>query len=142
MTTIRSLWEKPEISGNYISTSHYTLLTFIPKNLFEQLTRLANLYFVIIAGLQLIPGLSPTSWFTTVFPLAFVLGFNAIKVREALWIKQTPRSPNLEPSAIPSLVDRKPMTTTSATSQTGRSTTGKSSSSALAAVTGLPLGRM
>ena len=79
VSMIKSLWEKPEISGNYISTSHYTLLTFIPKNLFEQLTRLANLYFVIIAALQLIPGLSPTSWFTTVFPLAFVLGFNAIK---------------------------------------------------------------
>lgn len=28
---------------------------------------------------QLIPGLSPTSWFTTVFPLACVLIFNAAK---------------------------------------------------------------
>jgi len=29
--------------------------------------------------LQLIPGLAPTSWFTTVFPLVVVLAVNAIK---------------------------------------------------------------
>jgi len=29
--------------------------------------------------LQLIPGLSPTSWFTTVAPLVFVLAVNAVK---------------------------------------------------------------
>ncbi len=34
---------------------------------------------VYTQGLQLIPGLSPTSWFTTVFPLCCVLAVNAIK---------------------------------------------------------------
>lgn len=54
-------------------------ITFLPINLFEQFTRIANLYFLIIAILQLIPGLAPTSWFTTVCPLVIVLLINAIK---------------------------------------------------------------
>jgi hypothetical protein len=37
------------------------------------------MYFLLCAILQLIPGLSPTSWFTTVAPLVFVLTVNAIK---------------------------------------------------------------
>ena len=37
------------------------------------------MYFLLIAVLQLIPGLSPTHWFTTVAPLIFVLLVNAIK---------------------------------------------------------------
>lgn len=31
---------------NYICTSKYTLISFLPKNLFEQFHRLANIYFL------------------------------------------------------------------------------------------------
>jgi len=55
------------------------LVTFLPLNLFEQFSRIANLYFAFIAILQLIPGLSPTHWFTTVFPLSCVLVVNMLK---------------------------------------------------------------
>lgn len=68
-----------KLATNEISTAKYTLLTFLPVNLFEQFMRIANLYFLLCAILQLIPGLSPTSWFTTVAPLVFVLAVNAIK---------------------------------------------------------------
>lgn len=68
------------LPGNSIRTAKYTLLTFLPVNLFQQFTRVANMYFLFIAFLQLIPGLSPTSWVTTVGPLCFVLFINAIKV--------------------------------------------------------------
>ncbi|KXZ52548.1 hypothetical protein GPECTOR_9g592 [Gonium pectorale] len=68
-----------EYASNEIRTAKYTLLTFLPVNLFEQFTRAANLYFLITAILQLIPGLAPTSWFTTVTPLVIVLCINAIK---------------------------------------------------------------
>ncbi|GLI63173.1 hypothetical protein VaNZ11_005942 [Volvox africanus] len=68
-----------EYASNEIRTAKYTLLTFLPVNLFEQFTRIANLYFLIVAVLQLIPGLAPTSWFTTVAPLVIVLAINAIK---------------------------------------------------------------
>lgn len=62
-----------------MKTSKYTFISFLPVNLFQQFTRMANLYFLFIAGLQLIPGLSPTSWGTTIAPLSFVLALNAIK---------------------------------------------------------------
>jgi len=42
----------PNEMDNKISTSKYTLLTFIPKILIEQFTKAANIYFLIIAILQ------------------------------------------------------------------------------------------
>lgn len=68
-----------DIAGNFVRTAKYTLVTFFPLNLFEQFSRRANQYFALIAILQLIPGLSPTHWFTTVFPLSFVLVVNMLK---------------------------------------------------------------
>jgi len=38
--------------SNYISTSKYNVFTFLPINLFEQLQRVANAYFVILLILQ------------------------------------------------------------------------------------------
>ena len=40
------------IQNNYISTSKYNLITFFPKNLFEQFQRLANAYFLVLLILQ------------------------------------------------------------------------------------------
>ena len=71
------------LPGNSIRTGKYTVLSFLPVNLFQQFTRVANMYFLFIAFLQLIPGLSPTSWVTTVGPLCFVLFINGIKVSSA-----------------------------------------------------------
>lgn len=71
------------LPGNSIRTAKYTVLSFLPVNLFQQFTRVANMYFLFIAFLQLIPGLSPTSWVTTVGPLCFVLFINGIKVSSA-----------------------------------------------------------
>jgi hypothetical protein len=70
---------KGDVTTNEISTAKYTVITFLPVNLFEQFCRVANLYFLLTAILQVIPGLSPTSWFTTVAPLVFVLAVNAVK---------------------------------------------------------------
>ncbi len=38
--------------NNAVRTTKYTLLTFVPQNLFEQFCRLANLYFLLISILQ------------------------------------------------------------------------------------------
>ncbi|GAM27227.1 hypothetical protein SAMD00019534_104020 [Acytostelium subglobosum LB1] len=65
--------------GNTVTTSKYTLITFLPKNLFEQFCRLANFYFLIISAIQIIPGISPTGRFTTLGPLLVVLAITAIK---------------------------------------------------------------
>ena len=36
-----------DIGLNKISTSKYNFITFLPKNLFEQFSKLANLYFLV-----------------------------------------------------------------------------------------------
>eukprot|EP00210_Caulerpa_lentillifera_P009184 g8756.t1 len=68
-----------KFANNYVRTSRYTIYNFLVINLFEQFSRVANLYFLLIAVLQLVPGLSPTHWFTTLAPLIFVLMINAVK---------------------------------------------------------------
>jgi len=40
---------------NRIRTTRYNVLTFLPKNLFEQFHRVANIYFAIIIGLNWVP---------------------------------------------------------------------------------------
>uniref|UniRef100_A0A8C4DK95 Phospholipid-transporting ATPase n=1 Tax=Dicentrarchus labrax TaxID=13489 RepID=A0A8C4DK95_DICLA len=65
--------------GNSIKTYKYNVLTFIPLNLFEQLRRVANLYFLALLILQIIPDISTLPWYTTLIPLVVVLGVTAIK---------------------------------------------------------------
>uniref|UniRef100_A0AAV2IWX9 P-type ATPase N-terminal domain-containing protein n=1 Tax=Knipowitschia caucasica TaxID=637954 RepID=A0AAV2IWX9_KNICA len=66
-------------ADNSIKTSKYNIFTFLPLNLFEQLQRLANVYFCFLFVLQLIPQVSSLSWFTTAVPLSLVLGITAVK---------------------------------------------------------------
>lgn len=65
--------------NNYIKTSKYSVLTFLPLNLFEQFQRLANFYFLCLLVLQLIPAISSLTPVTTALPLIGVLGLTAIK---------------------------------------------------------------
>lgn len=65
--------------NNYIKTSKYTLLTFLPLNLFEQFQRLANFYFLCLMVLQMIPVISSLTWITTSIPLVGVLALTAVK---------------------------------------------------------------
>ena len=64
---------------NSISTSRYNIITFLPKNLFEQFQRVANIYFTILLILQLIPQISSLTPITTIIPLLFVLGITLAK---------------------------------------------------------------
>ncbi|XP_069187233.1 phospholipid-transporting ATPase ID isoform X2 [Procambarus clarkii] len=64
---------------NFIKTSKYTMLNFIPYNLFEQFQRLANFYFLCLLVLQLIPVISSLSPITTAVPLIGVLTVTAVK---------------------------------------------------------------
>ncbi|XP_017869351.1 PREDICTED: phospholipid-transporting ATPase ID isoform X6 [Drosophila arizonae] len=65
--------------NNYIKTSKYTLLTFLPFNLLEQFQRLANFYFLCLLVLQLIPAISSLTPVTTAIPLIGVLTLTAVK---------------------------------------------------------------
>ncbi|CRK86707.1 CLUMA_CG000540, isoform A [Clunio marinus] len=66
-------------ANNFIKTSKYSLLTFLPLNLLEQFQRLANFYFFCLLILQLIPAISSLTPVTTAIPLIGVLSLTAIK---------------------------------------------------------------
>ncbi|XP_071847551.1 probable phospholipid-transporting ATPase IA isoform X3 [Apostichopus japonicus] len=65
--------------SNEVDTGKYTFITFLPKFLFEQFRRYANIFFLFIALLQQIPGVSPTGRWTTLLPLLFILFVSAVK---------------------------------------------------------------
>ncbi|KAJ6008298.1 hypothetical protein N7540_012274 [Penicillium herquei] len=59
---------KPYIK-NWIRSTRYSFWSFFPRQLFAQFTKLANFYFLVVAILQMIPGLSTTGTYTTIVPL-------------------------------------------------------------------------
>ncbi|KAL3636306.1 Phospholipid-transporting ATPase 3 [Castilleja foliolosa] len=67
-----------KFKGNSVSTTKYDVLTFLPKGLFEQFRRVANLYFLMISILSCTP-VSPVSPITNVLPLTMVLLVSLIK---------------------------------------------------------------
>ncbi|KAK9291287.1 hypothetical protein L1049_009476 [Liquidambar formosana] len=71
--------DKYEFTGNEIRTSKYTLITFLPKNLFIQFHRVAYLYFLAIAALNQLPPLAVFGRTVSLFPLLFVLCVTAVK---------------------------------------------------------------
>lgn len=87
-----SLWEElsdreiklNEICLNYknnkINTSKYSFLNFIPKILYEQFSKTANLYFLIIGFLQTIDEISTSGGIPVIyFPLTLIIIVSAIK---------------------------------------------------------------
>ena len=66
--------------SNYISTRKYSLLSLVPKNLFEQFHRTANIWFLIVSVFQVLPlDLSPTSSWATIAPLSMILALTMAK---------------------------------------------------------------
>ena len=68
-----------QFDNNRVTNTKYTLLTFFPRNLLEQFSRFMNLYFLLIACLQLWREVTPVNPITTWGPLIFILAVNAIK---------------------------------------------------------------
>uniref|UniRef100_A0AAZ3RM51 Phospholipid-transporting ATPase n=1 Tax=Oncorhynchus tshawytscha TaxID=74940 RepID=A0AAZ3RM51_ONCTS len=66
-------------SDNEIKTTKYTLLSFLPKNLFEQFHRFANVYFVFIALLNFVPVCNAFQPQLALAPVVFILSVTAIK---------------------------------------------------------------
>ena len=64
--------------GNNISTTKYTMYSFLPKGLYEQFRRVANVYFLLIAAMSATP-ISPVSPVTNIFPLVCVLSVSLLK---------------------------------------------------------------
>ncbi|KAG1384199.1 hypothetical protein G6F61_000673 [Rhizopus arrhizus] len=66
-------------ASNKIKTSKYTLITFVPKNLFEQFRRPANLYFLAMAIIQMLPLFGVKSPALTLLPICAVVFITALK---------------------------------------------------------------
>ncbi|XP_064637664.1 probable phospholipid-transporting ATPase IA isoform X4 [Lineus longissimus] len=71
--------QRHKFCNNKISTAKYSFISFLPKFLFEQFRRYANIFFLFIALLQQIPNVSPTGRYTTAVPLLLILLVSAIK---------------------------------------------------------------
>ncbi|CUM66958.1 uncharacterized protein PRCAT00004645001 [Priceomyces carsonii] len=65
--------------GNHISTTKYNFATFLPKFLFEQFSKYANLFFLFTSIIQQVPNVTPTNRYTTIGTLIVVLLVSAIK---------------------------------------------------------------
>uniref|UniRef100_A0A7N0UN04 Phospholipid-transporting ATPase n=1 Tax=Kalanchoe fedtschenkoi TaxID=63787 RepID=A0A7N0UN04_KALFE len=66
---------------NYVRTTKYTVVSFLPKALFEQFRRVANFYFLVTGILSFTP-LAPYSAVSAILPLIVVVG--ATMVKEAI----------------------------------------------------------
>ncbi|XP_042349883.1 phospholipid-transporting ATPase VB [Plectropomus leopardus] len=65
--------------NNAIKTTKYTLLLFIPMNLFEQFHRLANIYFVGLAILNFVPVVNAFQPEVALIPICVILALTALK---------------------------------------------------------------
>ena len=70
----------PQKLKNYITTSKYTWYNFVPKILYEQFTKMSNIYFIIIAVLQCFPEISNADGKPIILmPLSVVIIVNSVK---------------------------------------------------------------
>ena len=73
------LYKSAKYLNNKIRTTKYTLLSFFPKNLFEQFHRLANFYFLLLIALNFVPQLNAFGKEVSMLPLLVVLTAQALK---------------------------------------------------------------
>ncbi len=66
-------------ANNRIKTSKYNLITFVPKNLFEQFRRITNLYYIINAIILFFIPDPPTSPIFNILPSIFIALITAVK---------------------------------------------------------------
>ncbi|KAI9218647.1 hypothetical protein BC828DRAFT_388015 [Blastocladiella britannica] len=64
---------------NGVQTAKYTIWTFLPRNLSEQFSKVANCFFLGIIVLQLIPETATTGPLTAAIPLIAIVAMTALK---------------------------------------------------------------
>ncbi|KAI8321958.1 phospholipid-translocating P-type ATPase, partial [Martensiomyces pterosporus] len=68
-----------QYTPNQIRTAKYTVLSFVPKNLFEQFRRVANVYFLFLLILQFVPSITTGSPGLSAFALFVIVLLTMIK---------------------------------------------------------------
>ena len=71
--------QEHKFCSNQVTTAKYNFFTFLPKFLFEQFRRYANVFFLAIGLLQQIPDVSPTGRYVTLVPFTIILCLTAFK---------------------------------------------------------------
>ena len=71
--------EDYNFKDNCVDTKKYNIITFLPKALFYQFVRIANIYFLVSAILQCIPAISPLKAETALVPIIIVLSVSLIR---------------------------------------------------------------
>ena len=76
--------EQHLMANNVVVTSKYNAVTFMPRSLFEQFRRIANIYFLVISILMIIGTYttlftSPLTPWSTLIPLFLVLLVTMVK---------------------------------------------------------------
>ncbi|MFS8028413.1 putative P-type phospholipid transporter [Helianthus anomalus] len=74
-------------ADNYVRSTKYTPVTFLPKSLFEQFRRVANFYFLVTGILAFTP-LAPYSAVSAILPLIVVIGATMVKEGIEDWQRQ------------------------------------------------------
>ena len=75
-----TLFQGVDGSSNTVRTSKYTLLTFLPLNLWEQFHSPSNVYFIILIIMQCVPQISVTNGVPyTAVPFTFILALGAAR---------------------------------------------------------------
>ncbi|OII74239.1 calcium transporting ATPase [Cryptosporidium ubiquitum] len=71
---------------NVIKTARYSLLFFLPKNLYDQFNNVANIYFLAIGIMQMVPSISSSGGIPTIaLPLICMLCFSAAQAAYEDW---------------------------------------------------------
>ncbi|KAI9224443.1 hypothetical protein BC828DRAFT_373386 [Blastocladiella britannica] len=65
--------------SNEVVTSKYSLVSFLPKNLFEQFRRLANIFFLVLIVLQLFPQFTTVDPFIAALPTIIIVLATGVK---------------------------------------------------------------
>ncbi|KAL8265857.1 hypothetical protein R6Q59_003201 [Mikania micrantha] len=94
--------ERFEFAGNAIRTAKYSVLSFLPRNIFEQFHRVAYIYFLIIAILNQLPQLAVFGRGASILPLSFVLLVTAVKDAYEDWRRH--RSDRIENNRVSSVL--------------------------------------
>jgi len=65
--------------NNTITSARYSIYTFLPRQLYAQFSKIANIYFLTVAILQMIPSWSTTGTYTTIIPLLIFISISILR---------------------------------------------------------------